>query len=98
MAYAVIRHYQGSAELIDELGRRPGEVESLIRAVPGFQSYYLVRSQDGGFSISVFKDQAGAEESVRAARQFIQDTVSHLAGEPPEVVQGEVIISFTGEG
>ena len=56
MAYAVIRHYKGSAELIDELGRRPGEVESLIRGVSGFQSYYLVRSDGGGFSVSVFED------------------------------------------
>jgi heme-degrading monooxygenase HmoA len=98
MAYAVIRHYKGSAELIDELGRRSGEVENLIRGVAGFQSYYLARSQEGGFSISVFRDKAGAEESVRAARQFIQDTVPDVAGDPPEVVQGEVTISFTGEG
>ncbi len=98
MAYAVIRHYKGSAELIDELGRRSGEVENVIRGVSGFQSYYLARSAEGGFSISVFSDQAGAEESVRAARQFIQDTVSDLAGDPPEVLQGEVTISFTGEG
>ena len=98
MAYAVIRHYKGSAELIDELGRRPGEVENLIRGVSGFQSYYLARSTEGGFSISVFADQAGAEESVRAARQYIQDNVSDVAGEPPEVLQGEVTISFAGQG
>ena len=42
MAYAVIRHYKGSAELIDELGRRAGEVENVIRGVSGFQDYYLV--------------------------------------------------------
>ena len=98
MAYAVIRHYRASAELIDELGRRPGEVENLIRGVPGFQSYYLARSKEGGFSITVFADQAGAEESVRVARQYIQDNVSDVAGEPPEVLQGEVTISFAGEG
>jgi len=98
MAYAVIRHYKGSVELIDELGRRPGEVESLIRGVSGFQSYYLVRSDDGGFSVSVFEDRAGAEESVKAARQYIQENLADLAGEPPEVVQGEVTISFTGQG
>jgi heme-degrading monooxygenase HmoA len=98
MAYAVIRHYKGSTELIDELGRRPGEVESLIRGVPGFQNYYLVRSDGGGFSVSVFEDRAGAEESVKAARQYIQDNIANLAGEPPEVIQGEVIISFTGQG
>ena len=98
MAYAVIRHYKGSAELIDELGRRAGEVENVIRGVSGFQNYYLVRSDGGGFSVSVFEDRAGAEESVKAARQFIQDNVANVAGEPPEVIQGEVTISFTGQG
>ena len=98
MAYAVIRHYKGSAELIDELGRRSGEVEDLIRNIPGFLSYYLARSQEGGFSVSVFSDKAGVEESVRAAKQYIQDNVPDVAGEPPEVIQGEVTISFTGQG
>ena len=97
MAYAVIRHYKGSSELIDELGRRPGEVEDLIRGVSGFQSYYWSAPTDGGFSVSVFQDQAGAEESVRAARQYIQDNIANVAGEPPEVIQGEVTISFTGQ-
>jgi heme-degrading monooxygenase HmoA len=98
MAYAVIRNYKGSGELIDELGRRPGEVEDLIRGVSGFQQYYLVRSDDGGFSVSVFEDRAGAEESVKVARQFIQDTLSDVAGAPPEVIQGEVTITFSGQG
>ena len=98
MAYAVIRHYKGSGELIDELGRRAGEVENLIRGVSGFQNYYLVRSDDGGFSVSVFEDRAGAEESVKAARQFIQDTLADVAGAPPEVIQGEVTITFSGQG
>jgi hypothetical protein len=35
---------------------------------------------------------------VRVARQYIQDNVSDVAGEPPEVLQGEVTISFTGQG
>ena len=98
MAYAVIRHYKGSADLIDELGRRTGEVENVIRGVSGFQNYYLVRSDDGGFSVSVFDDRAGAEESVKAARQYIQDTVPDMAGQPPEVIQGEVTITFSGQG
>ena len=98
MAYAVIRHYRASAELIDELGRRPGEVENLIEAFPVSRADYLARSKEGGFSITVFADQAGAEESVRVARQYIQDNVSDVAGEPPEVLQGEVTISFAGRG
>jgi heme-degrading monooxygenase HmoA len=96
MAYAVIRHYKGSPALIEELGRRREDVESLIRGVGGFQQYYLVRTDDGGFSVSVFADQEGADESVRAARKYIQDNVADVAGDPPEVIAGSVTISFSG--
>jgi heme-degrading monooxygenase HmoA len=94
MAYAVIRHYKGSTALIDELGRRPDQVESLIRGVAGFQQYYLVRSGDGVFSVSVFRDMAGADESVHVAAQWIKENVPDVAGDPPEVIAGEVTISF----
>jgi hypothetical protein len=34
--HAVIRHYKGNAQLLDELARRTDEVEQLIRGVSGF--------------------------------------------------------------
>jgi hypothetical protein len=95
MAYAVVRHYQGSSTLMDELERLSSEVEELIRGISGFVAYYLARSEDGGgFSVSVFQDRVGAEESVRAAREFIQEKVPDAAGSPPEVIQGETFIDF----
>jgi heme-degrading monooxygenase HmoA len=94
MPYVVIRNYRNSTKLIDELEQRPDEVESLIRGVPGFIAYNLVRSDAGGFSVSVYADRAGAEESVRAARDYIQKTLPDIGG-PPEVIQGEAVISFT---
>ena len=33
--HAVIRHYKGNAQLLDELARRTDEVEQLIRGCPG---------------------------------------------------------------
>ncbi|MDQ1724437.1 MAG: hypothetical protein QOG52_1465 [Frankiaceae bacterium] len=98
MAYTVIRHYKDSSALMDELERRPDEVESLIRAVAGFQQYYLVRTDGGGFSVSVFDDRVGAEESVRVAAQFIRDNIPDVTVDPPEVIAGDVMISFAGKG
>jgi len=63
--HAVIRHYRGNLELFDELERRADEVEQVIRGVPGFVSYSLVRTVDGGFSVGVFQDEAGTDESTR---------------------------------
>jgi hypothetical protein len=95
MPYVVIRHYKDSTKLIDELEQRSGDVEKLIRGIKGFIAYNLVRSEvGGGFSVSVYQDRAGAEESVRAAREYIQQKLPNV-GAPPEVIQGEAVISFS---
>jgi heme-degrading monooxygenase HmoA len=93
MPYVVIRHYKDATKLIDELAQRSDDVENLIRGVPGFIAYNLVRSESGGFSVSVYQDRAGAEESVRAAREYLQQNLSAVSA-PPEVIQGEAVISF----
>jgi heme-degrading monooxygenase HmoA len=93
MPYVVIRHYKGASKLIDELERRSEDVESLIREIQGFIAYHLVRSESGGFSVSVYQDRAGAEESIRAAREYLQQNLPDVGG-PPEVLQGEAVISF----
>ena len=86
MAYAVIRNYKGASQLIDELQQRSDEVEQLIRGIPGLVHYVLVRSDDGGFSVSVYENREGAEESVRQARDYVQKNLSDVAV-APEVLQ-----------
>src|SRR5260221_11273677 len=70
--HTVIRSYsgKGTKALFDLLEKNKGEVESLIRGVKGFVSYSLVRTTRGGFSVSVYQDKAGADESTRAAREW----------------------------
>jgi hypothetical protein len=91
MAYAVIRNYKGAGPLIDGLQQRSDEVEQLVRDIPGLVHYVLVRSDDGGFSVSVYENQEGAEESVRQARDYVQKNLSEVAV-APEVLQGEAVI------
>ena len=40
------------------------------------------------------EDRAGAEQSIVAAREYLQQTLPGVAG-PPEVIQGEAVISFS---
>ena len=40
---------------------------SLNTGIDGFRAYYLVRTGDGGFTISVFDEAAGGEESSKRA-------------------------------
>jgi hypothetical protein len=92
--YAVVRRYQGATALFDELAKREQEVRDIIQSVPGFQSYYLVRSGDGGITITVCQDQNGTAESTRRAADWVRQNVPTAAGSPPEVTEGEVVFTF----
>ena len=94
--HVVVRHYKGSSKLIDELVQRRGDVEELIRGVPGFVAYYLVKTADGGASISVFADKAGTQESNVRAATYLKENLAGVAAGPPEVIEGEAVIQFAG--
>ena len=94
--YAVIRQYRGNSQLFGELERRTDEVETLIRGVSGFVSYYLVRTEDGGgFTVSVFEDKTGTDESIRVAADWVRQNVPQAAGSPPEVMEGRVVLHMS---
>jgi len=95
--HAVIRMYSGAGgtKLIDLLQERKNEVEALIRSVQGFVSYSLIRTADGGASVTVCQDQAGTEESMRIAREWIGSNASNFAASPPTVVEGAIILQLS---
>ena len=92
--YAVVRNYSGpgSQELFDLLEERKAEVESAIRAVAGLVSYSLVRTDDGGVSVTVCQDKSGTDQSLQVARDWIKDNASHLSPNPPTVLEGSVLL------
>ena len=91
-----LRHYRSNSQLFDELERRTDEVETVIRGVSGFVSYYLVRTEDGGgFSVSVFEDKTGTDESIRVAADWVRQNVPQAVGSPPEVMEGRVILQMS---
>jgi hypothetical protein len=95
--HAVVRTYSGpgAKELIDLLEQRKADVERLIRAVAGFRAYSLMRTPDGGISVTVRQDKAGTEESLRVARDWIQKNASNLTTQPPAVSEGAVILQLS---
>jgi hypothetical protein len=94
--HAVVRNYsgKGAKELFDVLEKNKAEVEKLIRAIKGFVSYSLVRSSDGGFSVSVLQDKAGTDESIRVARDWIQKNAGGTGAPAPTISQGDVILQM----
>jgi hypothetical protein len=92
--YATIRNYSGS-ELADALATRENDIRQVITTIGGFRAYYLVRTSDGNaVTVSVFDDQAGAEESTRAAAAWVAENLADLSVSPPQVTTGEVAFSF----
>ena len=43
-----------------------------------------------GASLSVFKDKAGADESIRIAGEFVKAQMAHLLQQKPEIIEGPV--------
>src|SRR2546430_38122 len=94
--HAVVRNYSGAGakQLFDLLEQRKADVEAVIRKVPGLMSYTLLRSGDGGVSVTVCQDKAGADESLKVARDWIQKNASNTGASPPTVMEGSVILQI----
>jgi hypothetical protein len=92
--YAVVRRYKGGSQVIDEVVRKRSDVEQLIRGVPGFVGYYVIKTSDGGATITICEDRAGAEESIRLAADWVRQNVPAGAASPPEITEGEVPLHF----
>ena len=90
----VIRKYsgKGAKELFDVLEKNKAEVESSPRSVKGLVSYTLARSGDGGFSVTVCQDQAGIEESVQKARDWVAKNAGQIGASAPQVSNATVIV------
>ena len=91
---AVIRTYsgKGSKELFDLLEQRKADVESVMRPIKGFVSYTAARSGDGGITVTVCQDKAGADESVQKARDWLAKNAGSTGAVTPTVSGGSVVV------
>ena len=90
--FAVIRHYHFDPKDGAEIDRRiREEFVPIVKNAKGFVRYYWLDTGDGeGASLSVFKDRAGADDSVRLAADWVKENLSKLLIEKPEVIEGPV--------
>jgi hypothetical protein len=91
--HVTMRYYAGNTELADQLAERSEEIQAVIKPVPGFRNYYLVKLDDATVSITVCDDEAGTAESTRVAADWIRENMPDLASSPPMVSSGTVTIS-----
>jgi hypothetical protein len=90
--FASIRRYQVVPGAAGTLAQRVNDgFLPIISQSPGFTAYYLVDAgNDIVASVSVFQDQAGAEESNRMAADWVKDNVAALVASSPEITAGMV--------
>jgi quinol monooxygenase YgiN len=90
--FAVIRHYRFDPKDSAEIDRRiREEFVPIVKSAKGFVRYYWLDTGDGeGASLGVFKDKAGADESVRLAADYVKENLSKLLTQKPEIIEGPV--------
>jgi hypothetical protein len=94
--HAVVRTYSGAGakQLFDVLEEHKADVEATLRKVSGLVSYTLLRTGDGGMSVTVCTDKAGTDESLKVARDWIQKNASNTNANPPVVAEGSVMVQI----
>jgi heme-degrading monooxygenase HmoA len=92
--HAAIRTFEGSPEFADTLVEHESDVRGVIEEIDGFRAYYLIKTSDATLSVSVFEDQAGAEESTRAAGAWVAENLGDQPIPEPRIFTGEVVISL----
>ena len=90
--YMSIRQYKMDPGSVDELMRRVEEgFVPIISKAPGFVAYYGLDAGEGLVaSVTVFEDEAGAEESNRMAASYIKENLAALLPNAPEIAAGDV--------
>ena len=95
--HAVVRNYSGSGAkgLFDLLEERKADVESIMRSVTGLVTYSAIRTDDGGVTVTVCQDKSGTDESIRVAREWIQENASDIGSSPPAVSEGSIMVQIS---
>jgi hypothetical protein len=90
--FAAIRRYHTDPNSIEEVARRVTEgFLPLISEMSGFVVYIALNAGQGEYgTVSVFEDQASAEESNRVAEQWVNENLRDLLP-APEFAAGEVV-------
>ena len=90
--HTVVRTYsgKGAAETIDLIIANKKDVKKLMHSVKGFIDYSLVKTEDGGFSVTISKTEKASEAITAAAREWLVANAKHLKAKPPKVMGGKV--------
>lgn len=90
--YMVVRSYKKVTENRKEICHKiNNEFVPLVSKIKGFVDYYCMYPDDNSLlSVSVFEDEKGANESVKAAADWVARNLAKYFPEKPLIFKGEV--------
>ncbi len=93
--FAAVRRGKLKPGMGDEFAKRvkTGALPAL-KKIAGYQRYYLIFGADGAITaVTLFASKAGAEESNTKLLPWIRENLGPLMATPPELGDGEVVVS-----
>jgi len=95
--HTVIRSYSGAGagELIDLIIASKSDVKKMMHSVKGFVSYSVVKTEDGGFTVTVAKTDKAAEAITASAREWVLSNAKHIKAKAPKINGGKVSLSIS---
>jgi hypothetical protein len=94
--YATMRQYAGITPAdFDSLLGHEAEIKTLIRNVPGFVQYDLIRTADGVTTLTVCHDRTGAEVSNLQVAAWIEQNLPAMMTTALVTTGGEDMLRFS---
>lgn len=90
--HTVIRTYsgKGAVETIDLIIAKKRDIKKLMHSVKGFVDYSVVRTEDGGFTITVSKTEKASDAITAAAREWVLAHAADLKAKAPKIMGGKI--------
>lgn len=90
--HTVVRTYsgKGAVETIDLIIAKKKDIKVLMHSVKGFVDYSVVKTEDGGFTVTVSKNEKASQAITAAAREWIIANAAHLKAKAPKIMGGKV--------
>jgi len=93
--HAVIRKYTAGPDVAEEARPKLAQLEQTMRQTPGFVAYYFLETEGGIATITITEDEAGTQESMSRAANWVRENLPNSTLGAPEVTRGQALISAT---
>jgi quinol monooxygenase YgiN len=93
--HAVIRKYTAAPNVVEDARPKLAHLEQTMRQTPGFVAYYFIQTDDGLATITITEDEAGTQESMSRAANWVQQNLPNSGLGAPEVTRGETLLNAT---